>query len=72
MDSKQCKMARAALGLSAQDLAAQSGVGYATVARFESGSKISDESRERMRSKLEELGAEFLLKAKRVGVSVPR
>lgn len=53
-------MARAALNLSAQDLATVSGVGYATIARFESGANLRDNTLQRLRDALEEAGVEFI------------
>ena len=64
-------MARVGLGWSARDLADKAGLGYATVARFESGGNVADESREAMRETLEKSGAQFSKRAGRVGVTVP-
>lgn len=71
MDAKQCRMARAGLGLSGRDLAAVAGVGYATVARFEAGSSINDETRNKLQAALSSAGAKFEARANRLGVTVP-
>jgi transcriptional regulator with XRE-family HTH domain len=64
-------MARSGLGWSAKDLAAAAGIGYATVARFESGDNVAAESIDAMRAALVEAGAHFSHKTGRVGVTVP-
>jgi transcriptional regulator with XRE-family HTH domain len=64
-------MARAGLGWSAHDLADKAGVGYATVARFESGGTISDESLEKIADALMTAGVSLTNAKRRVGVSVP-
>lgn len=71
MNKTQCKMAKAALGWSAKDLAAAAGLGYATVARFEAGKSVDDDSVEAMRKALADAGADFTRRAGRVGVTVP-
>lgn len=71
MDKIQCKMARAALNWRAQDLADKSGVGYATVARFEAGSNISPNSLEAIQNAFEDNGVQFGHWAGRSSVSVP-
>lgn len=53
-------MARAALKWSAADLAREAGIGYATVARFEAGSAVQQDSIETMRNALERGGVEFI------------
>lgn len=53
-------MARAALRWSAQKLADQSGVHYATVARLEAGDNIADESRDKLRAALQASGVLFI------------
>ncbi|QBM77723.1 XRE family transcriptional regulator [Sphingomonas sp. AAP5] len=53
-------MARAALKWSAADLARQAAIGYATVARFESGQPVQPDSISQMRSALERGGIEFI------------
>ncbi len=64
-------MARAGLGWRAKDLAAKAGVGSATVARFELGEKIAEDSQAKIQSALEAAGAQFSGRAGRVGASVP-
>jgi transcriptional regulator with XRE-family HTH domain len=53
-------MARAALRWSAADLAKAANLGYATVARFESGQVVAVESVSVMRVALEAAGVEFI------------
>jgi transcriptional regulator with XRE-family HTH domain len=65
-------MARAALSWSAADLAKASGLGYATVARFESGHNLADTSVATIQAALEAAGATFSASGDRVAVSVPR
>lgn len=65
------KMAKAALGWSAKDLAAAAGLGYATIARFEAGRTVDDDSIGKMRKALVDAGADFTRRAGRVGVTVP-
>lgn len=53
-------MARAALKWSATDLAREASIGYATVARFESGQTVQSDSIANMRAALEHGGVEFI------------
>ena len=46
MNAKQCKMARDGLGKTGRELAELSGVPYATLARFEAGANIREETRQ--------------------------
>ena len=71
MDKTQCKMARAALGWSASELAVRAGVGYATAARFEAGGSINDDSQGKLRHALEAGGVLFTRRAGRIGATVP-
>lgn len=71
MNRTQLKMAKAALGWSAHELAAKAGLGYATVARFEAGKAVDADSVEKMRKALADAGADFTRRAGRVGVTVP-
>ena len=57
---EQSKMARAALGWSLSDLAAQASLGRATVARFELGEVVADASLTALRAALERGGVEFI------------
>jgi transcriptional regulator with XRE-family HTH domain len=71
MNKTQLKMAKAALGWSAKDLAAAAGLGYATIARFEAGQSVDDDSVAKMRKALADAGADFTRRAGRIGVTVP-
>jgi transcriptional regulator with XRE-family HTH domain len=71
MDATQCKMARAGLGWSARDLARESGVATATIARFELGRPISELNRDKLSKALADAGAQFSQKTGRIGVEVP-
>jgi len=72
MNVTQCRMARAALGWSLDDLAGASGVGRATVARFESGVTVQPETSERLRQAFVANGIAFTNGGKRAGVSYLR
>jgi transcriptional regulator with XRE-family HTH domain len=52
-------------------LADKAGVGYATVARFETGQTIANDSRDKLAKALADAGAQFSQKVGRIGVSVP-
>ena len=56
MNSAQCRMARAALRWSLDDLCQRSGVGRATIQRFEKGSDSFQSTSERLKSALESSG----------------
>ncbi|WP_417592536.1 helix-turn-helix domain-containing protein [Parasphingorhabdus sp.] len=71
MNKTQCKMARAALGWRAQDLADAANVHRITVARFEAGDDIADDSAKALQGALEAQGVKFGRKAGRSSVSVP-
>lgn len=71
MDATQCRMARVGLNISGRDFAKLAGIGYATLARFESGSDIHPETKAKIEAALETAGAEFSARGGRVGVSVP-
>ncbi len=60
MRSVQCRMARAALSWSTQDLAANAGVGVNTVNRFEAGQDARISSVDKMRVALESAGVIFV------------
>jgi transcriptional regulator with XRE-family HTH domain len=61
MTGGQCRMARAALGWSAQELATKAGVGLNTVNRFESGAcQPRSVTLEALRGALEAAGVEFI------------
>jgi len=57
---EQCRMARAALQLSAGDLAALAKVGRNTIVRFESGQQIKPASIEKLHDALTTAGIEFI------------
>lgn len=59
MKPHQSRMARAGLNWSIDDLAKASGVGRATVARFELGQTIQTDRLQAMRSALEAAGIQF-------------
>ena len=56
----QCRMARAAIGLSARKLAAAAKVSPETVIRFERGDKIRGRTVDSLREVLEAAGLEFI------------
>ena len=64
-------MARSGLGWSAKDLAERAGVGYATVARYETGAECSPETVSKLERALAGAGAAFARRAGRLGVTVP-
>ncbi len=53
-------MARAALGISRDELATRASLGGSTVVRFEAGKAVVDESIAAMRTALERDGVEFI------------
>lgn len=71
MDQTQCRMARTALGWSAADLAKAAGVGYATVARFETGERVKDAYVAKLRQAIEREGVVFIERGAHVGGVVP-
>lgn len=64
-------MARAGLGWSAHDLADKAGVGYATVARYESKGVVNGESLAKLDRAFKDAGVSFTGGKGRLGVSVP-
>ncbi|MCJ2136088.1 helix-turn-helix domain-containing protein [Methylobacterium sp. J-026] len=56
----QCRMARAALGWTTQDLAREASVGANTINRFEAGQDARVSSVDKMRAALEAAGVEFI------------
>ena len=70
--AKQSRMARVALNWTTSELAEYAGVGRATVARFELGNAVADESAARVRVAFEAAGATFSASGDRVSVSVPK
>lgn len=71
MDVTQCRMARAALGWSWDELARAAGVGRRTVARFERGEAVSPGTVETLRKALEAGGCRFLMSGQFKGAVVP-
>jgi transcriptional regulator with XRE-family HTH domain len=72
MNVQQCKMARAALGWSLDDLAERSGVGRRTCAKFEAGGSLLPEKVEAIRVAMVSQGVAFTDGGKRVAVSALR
>jgi transcriptional regulator with XRE-family HTH domain len=70
MKPTQCRMARAGLGWSVDDLERHSGISRRTVLRFEAGEKVKLETVERLRSALANGGALFVDVEGRPGVTV--
>lgn len=64
-------MARNGLDLSGRELATLAGVGYATLARFEAGANIADDTRAKLEGALAGAGAQFSRRPGRLGVTVP-
>ncbi|MGJ8537391.1 MAG: helix-turn-helix domain-containing protein [Parasphingopyxis sp.] len=72
MDVAQCRMARAALRWSLDDLAAASGVARRSVARFEAGETVRAETVAEIRAALEAKGVRFFDSGKLAGGVVYR
>lgn len=72
MNVTQCRMARAALGWTLDDLADASRVGRRTVAKFEAGGTILPEKLEALRAAFVREGIAFTNGGKRAGVSYLR
>ncbi len=72
MNVLQCRMARAGLGWSLDDLAAQSGVARRTIAKFEGGGNVLPAKVETLRQCFVRQGVEFINGGKRTGVAVQR
>lgn len=61
MDRKQCKAARALLGITQQNLAEISGVGLRSIVSFEHGNRtLINQNARAVREALERAGIEFL------------
>jgi transcriptional regulator with XRE-family HTH domain len=71
MNPTQSKMARAAMGWTVSDLAEASGVGRATVARFELGQNVQPDRVQAMRRALEARGVQFVDGGKLAGGVIP-
>lgn len=72
MNITQCRMARAALDWTLDDLAAQSGVGRRTIAKFEKGGNVLPETAETLRACFVRAGIAFTNGGKRAGVTYLR
>jgi transcriptional regulator with XRE-family HTH domain len=72
MNVQQCRMARAGLGWSLDDLAKQSKIGRRTVAKFENGGNVLSDTVETLRQCFVKAGVEFINGGKSLGVKVPR
>lgn len=70
MNATQCRMARAGLGWSVDELERESGISRRTVLRFETGEKVKLETAETLRSALVKGGALFVEVEGRAGVAV--
>ncbi len=70
MNIAQCLMARAGLGWSIAQLAAEAGVNYSTIVRLEAGKNIHTRSREKIAIAFTAAGAVFVERAGRVGVTI--
>lgn len=72
MDITQCRMARAALRWSLDDLAAKAHVARRSVARFEAGESVRDGTVEDMREAFVQAGVRFVDKGNLAGAVVYR
>jgi transcriptional regulator with XRE-family HTH domain len=72
MNRTQCKMARAALGWSVDDLAREAGLSRRTILRFEGGESVAPDTVETLRARLVREGIAFENGGKRAGVSYLR
>lgn len=67
MTPTQSRMARAALGWSLSDLSKASGIGRATIARFENGSEVREENVAQLRAAFEAKRVRFIDSGKFAG-----
>lgn len=72
MNVKQCRMARAGLEWTLDNLAGASGVSRRTVAKFEAGETVAPETVAKLQAALIAGGAAFTNGGGRIGVSVKR
>lgn len=72
MNVTQCRMARAALRWSLDDLAGSSGVGRRTIAKFEAGGAVLPDTVEALRQCFVAKGIAFTNGGQRAGVSYAR
>ena len=71
MNVTQCRMARAALRWTLDDLASASGVARRTIARYEAGHFIMPEGVSAIRRAFEDTGVQFIDSGKLAGGIVP-
>lgn len=71
MNVRQCRMARAALDWSQQDLAAASGISARTVIRYEAGQAVLPARVQALRQALEAKGVLFIESGRLAGGVVP-
>lgn len=71
MNLTQCRMARAALNWSLDDLAAAASVARRTIARFEAGENVQPDRIEAIRKAMEGQGIRFLTDGPHFGAVVP-
>lgn len=69
MKIAQCRMARAALDWTMDDLAEASGVGRRTIVKFEKGGNVLPETVETLRAALVKAGIGFTNGGRRAGVT---
>jgi transcriptional regulator with XRE-family HTH domain len=72
MNVTQCKMARAGLGWSLDDLADHSGMARRSVARFEAGENVRPETVAALQAAMIAAGVAFTNGGGRIGVTVRR
>lgn len=60
INAKQCKMARAATGLSVRELAKSAGVAVDTISRIEAGEQLQPRTAQAIQSALEAAGIMFI------------
>ena len=72
MNVTQCRMARAALDWTLDELARRSGVSRRTIVKFERGGNVLPENMETLRATLVAAGVAFTNGGKRAGVSYLR
>lgn len=60
INAKQCKMARAATGLSVRELAKSAGVAVDTISRIEAGEQLQPRTAQAIQSALEAAGITFI------------
>jgi transcriptional regulator with XRE-family HTH domain len=71
MNVTQCRMARAALGWSWDDLAKEAGISRRTIAKFEADARVADQSVAKLRKAFEREGVVFIPHGMYLGGVVP-